>query len=499
MLTAAVLLLSTSSASARPALRIGSKTFTESVILGELARLITGDCHGSASTHRREIGGSRVLFEALKRGDIDLYPEYLGTITQSLMPQDSQLTPDAWLASQDLRRSEPLGFENGYGLAMREDVAARLRIRKLSDLRRHPTLRYGLTSEFIHREDGFRALVAHYGLQVKEPAGMMHQVAYRAIASDRVQVMDVYTTDGELASYQLRILEDDQGFFPSYDAVWLYRAKLTTSAPRCLRALEQVSGRISATMMQRTNAGAQGQAQAATRLAQELSAALDLGAGSLTGVASTLSRRLYERTLEHLMLVLIALLAAFPIALPLGIWAAYYRRVGRIVLAAVGVLQTLPSLALLVLLVPILGVGTGPAVVALFLYALLPIVKNTQLGLLGIDRRTRESAAVLGLTPFDQLRLVELPLALPDIFAGLRIATVVSIGTATLGALVGAGGYGQPILSGIRTAHVPTLLEGALPAAAMALVAQASLSLLERWLVPRGLREQRGRQQDTAT
>jgi osmoprotectant transport system permease protein len=188
-----------------------------------------------------------------------------------------------------------------------------------------------------------------------------------------------------------------------------------------------------------------------------------------------------------------ALLLALALALPLGVWAARRPGVGRVLLSAVGVVQTIPSLALLVFMIPLLGIGARPAVAALALYGLLPIVRNTHAGLTTIDPALLESARSLGLPSWARLWSIELPLASPAILAGVKTSAVIAVGTATLGALVGAGGYGQPILTGIRLASVPLILEGAVPAAALALLVQGLFDALERLLVPRGLRRARAR------
>jgi osmoprotectant transport system permease protein len=144
-----------------------------------------------------------------------------------------------------------------------------------------------------------------------------------------------------------------------------------------------------------------------------------------------------------------------------------------------------------VFMIPLLGIGGRPAIVALFLYSLLPIVRNTYAGLNDIPSSLRESAEALGLTPFARLRLIELPMAARSILAGIKTAAVINVGTATLGALIGAGGYGQPILTGIRRDDVGMILEGAIPAAILALAVQGAFELAERFLVARGLRLKR--------
>jgi len=172
----------------------------------------------------------------------------------------------------------------------------------------------------------------------------------------------------------------------------------------------------------------------------------------------------------------------------LGILSAASRHAGQAILGVVSVIQTIPSLALLVFMIPILGIGEAPAIVALFFYSLLPIVRNTYTGLHDISTPLRESAEALGLSPFLRLKLIYLPLASRTIMAGVKTSVVINIGTATLGALIGAGGFGQPILTGIRLDDLGLILEGAVPAALMALLAQGLFELADRWLVPKGLR-----------
>jgi osmoprotectant transport system permease protein len=201
-----------------------------------------------------------------------------------------------------------------------------------------------------------------------------------------------------------------------------------------------------------------------------------------------MAARLLRRTAEHLKLTFLSLAAAILIALPLGIAAARRPTLGQMILALVSIVQTIPSLALLVFLIPILGIGAPPAIAALFLYSLLPIVRNTASGLANIPLSIHNSAVALGLTPMRRLKLVEIPMASPAILAGMKTAAVINVGTATLGALIGAGGYGQPILTGIRLDNFNLILEGAVPAALLALIVQWLFELAEHYLVPHGLR-----------
>ena len=488
----ALVALALAAAGGAPQVRVASKEFTESVVLGELARQLA-EAAGAKAEHRRALGGTRVLWEALIRGDVDVYPDYTGTLAREILGGRVDASEEALraeLAARGVGITRSLGFEDTYALGMRRDVAARLGIRRISDLARHPSLRLGFTSEFMDRGDGWPALRFRYGLPQREVRGLAHDLAYRALAEGQIDVTDLYSTDAELRRQDLAVLEDDRRAFPEYRAVLVHRLDLPDRAPTALAAMRRLEGAISAQEMIAMNARAQLDGEpvevvAASFLRERLGLVVAVRVDSAAA-------RILARTGEHLALVGAALLGALLAALPLGIWAAARPAAGRLVLAAVGIVQTIPSLALLVFMIPLLGIGARPAVAALFLYGLLPIVRNTHAGLTGIAPELRESARSLGLGSWARLRLVELPLAAPAILAGVKTSAVIAVGTATLGALIGAGGYGQPILTGIRLASVPLILEGAVPAAILALLVQEAFDGLERVLVPRGLRAGRG-------
>lgn len=493
---ALLLLLPVVLAGARPAapeVVVGSKKFTESVILGEVARQLVAAA-GVEARHRSELGGTRVLWNALLAGDVDVYPEYTGTLVQEILAAEAATAAglDSLLARQGVRMTPPLGFNNTYALGMRAAQAERLGIRTISDLRQHPALRLGFSNEFMDRADGWPGLRGHYALPHADVRGLDHDLAYRGLAGGTLDVTDLYATDAEIAAYDLRVLEDDRGFFPDYHAVLLYRADLAARAPGAVAALHRLAGRISDEAMIRMNARARLDGQPERGVAAGFLREAFGQAGPAGPAGATWVRRVAQRTREHLTLVLVSLLAAIVVALPLGVVAARRPRTGQVILGVVGVLYTIPSLALLVFMIPLLGIGGPPAVVALFLYSLLPIVRNTHAGLRGIPPELLASADALGLPPGARLRRVELPLALPSILAGIKTSAVINIGTATLGALIGAGGYGQPILTGIRLADTSLILEGAVPAALLALAAQGLFDLVERFAVSPGLRADAG-------
>ncbi|MGH8126367.1 MAG: ABC transporter permease subunit, partial [Rhodanobacteraceae bacterium] len=272
------------------------------------------------------------------------------------------------------------------------------------------------------------------------------------------------------------------GYFPRYSAVYLYRLELDQRAPRFVAALNGLAGTIDAKQMRSMNKAVQIDGQNATAVATQF-----------LGVEANSSRRAFwnqlaRYTLQHLALVGISMLLAIALAVPLGVVAAHWRRLGQAVIGMTGILQTVPSLAMFVFMIPLFGIGAEPAIAALFLYSLLPIVRNTHAGLTGIQPSLLESAAALGLPPRVRLWRVELPLALRSILAGVKISVVINVGTATLGALIGAGGYGQPILTGIRLDDIALIMQGAIPAALLALAMQGVFELIERALTPRGLR-----------
>ncbi|WPL16953.1 Glycine betaine/carnitine/choline transport system permease protein OpuCB [Thiorhodovibrio winogradskyi] len=493
-----VLVLGLLGACSRPddEILIGSKKFTEGIILGEVLQGLVAEA-GLPVRHRRALGGTRIVFNALVNGEIDAYVDYTGTLLHEILPEEGanlgqspsqspSQSLEARLAARGIRLAGSLGYQNNYALGMPEARAASLGIARISDLLDHPELRFRFGNEFMDRADGWAGLRSFYGLPQTDVRGLEHELAYRALASGEADLTDLYTTDAEIAHYQLRPLRDDRDWFTQYDAVLLYRADLARRSPDAVVALQRALGLIDAARMTAMNAAVQLEGRSEQQVAGEL-LRKRLGVETQTHTRS-LASRLAQRTLEHVTLVGVSLFAAVLVAIPLGLAAAHRPRLGQLLLATVGIAQTIPALALLVLMIPFFGIGAGPALVALFLYSLLPIVRNTHAGINGIPTAMIESADALGLPPSARLRLVEIPLALPTILAGIKTAAVINVGAATLGALIGAGGYGQPILAGIRLDDLGLILEGALPAAALAVLVQWLFERAEHAALPRGIR-----------
>lgn len=461
----------------------GSKKFTESYVLGEIAKTVL-ERSGFAVEQRAGMGGTIILWQALLDGQIDLYPEYTGTIDEEILKTKDRLSEDAMRQSLEklgIGMSTELGFNNTYALVMRRAEAERRGLHTISDLRRHSDLKVGLTHEFLDRQDGWRPLAARYGLTMPNVSGIDHAIGYAALAQGSVDVKDAYSTDAKIQENDLVVLRDDLGFFPEYKAVFLYRRQLD---PRAINALNHF-GPIDERKMIALNAAAERSKDYA------YAASLYFDPATSDGAARRdLWPKLARWTGRHLELAGISLLLSVLIGLPLGIVASRGGAVGQAILALVGMIQTIPSLALLALLVPVpfLGISATTAIVALFLYGLLPIVRNTATGLQDISPALRDSATALGLEQGARLRKIYLPLASRTILAGIKTSAVINIGTATLAALIGAGGLGEPILSGLNLNDHATILQGAIPAALLALLVQGLFDLLDRFLIPRGLR-----------
>src|SRR5216683_2470062 len=421
-------------------IRVGSKSFTESYILAEVAAQIIEQVGEARAERRVGLGGTGLTYRALESGAIDLYPEYTGTLARVLLKDASLETPEAIrerLGPSGLTVSASLGFVNTYALAVRADTAERLKLRTIGDLARHPELRAAFSSGFLER-------------------------------------------------LKLRLLDDDRRFFPDYSAVLLARREMTERYPRTwARLRETLEGRLDGARMARLNAMADLDGRRVSEVAAVfLGSAAPAGAGRHREMLAELA----ALTVDHLVLVLISVGVAIVLGIPMGIVAARYRRAGQLELSGIAMLQTVPALALLMFMIPLFGIGQGPALVALSLYALLPIARNTYAGLIAIDRTLLEIAGVLRLAPMRRLLRIELPLAAIPIMAGIKTAAVTTVGTATLAAFIGGGGYGALIVRGLALDDTATILAGAAPAALMALAFHALFELADRVLVPRGLR-----------
>jgi len=502
--TALLLLLAIQAAPSRPVV-IASKPFGESYVLAEIfAQLL--EARGVAVDRRPGLGATEIAFQALRGGAIDVYPEYTGTGLLAILGEPPRRDPREVYdrVSREFRRRwgirwlPPLGFENTYAVAVRRETAERYRLETLSDLARvGPELRAGLTADFIGRPDGLPGLARAYGLRFAEVRALLPAVKYQALAAGKVDVIDGYSTDGLIARYDLAVLEDDRRFFPPYEAAALVGRGLAERRPDAIAALTELSARLDVATMRGLNQRLEVEGEPVERVAAD--ALADLGLTALVGEPTTaaeshrqgLARYLLDRrrellrmTARHLLLVALSLAGAVAVAVPLGVGLERFSRGAETTVRAVGLLQTIPGIALIAFMIPLLGIGVLPAVVALFLYSLYPILRNTWTGVRDAAPDAVAAATALGMTPGQVLRHVRLPLASPVIMAGIRTAGVINVGTATLAAFIGAGGLGDPIAAGLALSDTHMILSGAIPAALLALGVDGLLGGVERVVRP---------------
>ena len=493
---------------------VASKPFGESYILCEMfAQLL--EARGFPVDRRPGLGATEIAFAALKNGSIDVYPEYTGTGLLAILGDTTRRTPAQAFThvATEFRRQfgvtwlPPLGFENTYAISVRRETATRYSVRTLTDLARvAPSLRAGFTADFIGRHDGLPGLSRAYGLTFRDVRPLLGAVKYQALAAGEIDVIDGYSTDGLIARYDLVVLSDDRGFFPPYQAAALVSAALERDNARAITVLAELSGRIDGAMMRALNRRLEVDAVSVSTVARNALDSLGLGSGSrpTTDVARAPAGRLSawdsfvhaivdergalaRRTWRHLVLSAISLAAAALVAIPFALVLERRRRLAEPLVRVTGLLQTIPGIALLAFMIPLLGIGIIPALVALFIYSLYPIVRNTYSGVRDADPVAVNAAHALGMTPGQVLRLVRFPLAAPTIMAGVRTAAVINVGTATLAAFIGAGGLGEPIVAGLALSDTRMVLSGAIPAALLALIVDGLLALVERRTRPGGL------------
>lgn len=480
------LILCSSSFGQEKVVKVGSKVFTEGYILSELVSQIIEDT-GEARVERKfGLGGSGIIFNALKEDEVDIYPAYTGTIREAILKDtlivDESELRKVLLKKHDMLMSPSLGFNNSYALALNKAGAKKYKVKNLSQLKDFTDLKTVFTHEFIRRGDGLKALERHYGFTFKRPVAMEHALAFEALKNGKVDLMEVYSTDAKIKRYSLFLLEDDKNFFSQYLATLLSKKNFPERFPKSWAALEEkLFGKINEKMMIELNSLVELQGYSFHQ-----AAAVFLGKESLQDQGIPL-KKILRLTGEHIKLVFVALFFSILFGVPLGILATKSRMLAQFSLVGTGLLQTIPSLALLCFLIPLFGIGTRPAYMALFLYGLLPIVRNTFTGISQIDPALDESADLMGLTKREKLRLVQLPLASVNIMAGIKTSAIINVGTATLAAFIGAGGLGSLIVTGLSLNNNSIILTGAIPAALLASLLHLLFEGFDRLIIPKGI------------
>lgn len=469
--------------------KVGAKHFNEGYILGEIISQLF-ESKGYAVERRFNLGGTLICYEALINKELDVYPEYTGTISEAILKLKDK--PDitalkSKLNEKGLDISASYGFNNTYAFAIKNSLSEKLNLEKISDLKLHPSLKIGLSYEFLNREDGWINLSKVYGLP-QIPSGLEHGLAYKALDDGQIQLTDVYSTDGEIPRYDLKILADDKNFFPDYYAVSFYGVNLNHDLKNILKSLDNT---ISAGEMQKMNAEILYEnktfAGTASDFLRKKKLLTDSAHQEIKNDKSLFSEIL-PKLIQHIKLTSIALFFAIIIAVPSGIIIYKNPFISKPVLYLTGLLQTIPSIALLAVMIPLFGIGILPAVVALFLYGLLPIMRSTAVSLFSVDPLLKEVATGIGLTDYQRLIKIELPLSMPSVLAGIRTAAVINIGTATLAAFIGAGGLGEFIVTGLALNNTKLILTGAIPAALLAVLTEIFFELMEIFLIPKHLK-----------
>ena len=495
-------------AQSRPVI-VASKPFGESFLLAEMfAQLL--ESRGVAVERRFGLGATEIAFGALREDAIDVYPEYTGTGLVALLDQSpegsagdvfryvSRTFRDNW----GIHWLPPLGFENTYAIAVRAESAEADGLRTLSDLARVAD-RYigGFSPDFIGRADGLPGLQSAYGLRLEAQRSLLQAVKYEALALGEVDVVDGYSTDGLIDRYDFVVLEDDLDFFPPYQASPLVSRRLWRTRPDAVRALSELAGMLDEESMRSLNRRVEVEGDELDAVARDALTEMGLIAGpairivrEAEGREGSLGAYLWDRqeelldlTVRHVLLVMVSLLAATLVAIPLGLILERAPWGQEGIIRGIGLFQTIPSIALLAFMIPLLGIGVVPALVALFLYALFPILRNTYTGICDADPAAVDSARSLGMTAGQILKYIRFPLAIPVIMAGVRTAAVILVGTATLAAFIGAGGLGDPIVAGLALSDTQMILSGAIPAAVLAFLVDGALGILQRIVTPAGL------------
>ncbi len=496
------------SAQRRP-LVVASKPFGESFILAEMFSQLL-ESRGITVERRLGLGATEIAFQALRSGAIDVYPEYSGTGLVAILDQTPEGTPEqvfrtvsrAFRERWGIHWLPPLGFENTYAIAVRPTSAESDSLRSLSDLAEvAPEYVGGFSPDFIGRSDGLPGLEGAYGLRLREVRSLLQAVKYEAVSRGEVDVIDGYSTDGLIDRFDLTVLTDDLEFFPPYQAAAVVGRNLWQARPDAVRALSELSGTLDEELMRRLNRRVEVDGEEFASVARDALTEIGLVGGPAVRIVTddavtetSLGTYLWEHreqtaalTGRHLLLVIVSLLAACLVAIPLGLVLDKTERRAEVVIRGVGLFQTIPSIALLAFMIPMLGIGVVPALVALFLYSLFPILRNTYTGIRDADPAAIDSARSLGMTNSQILRYIRFPLAVPIIMAGVRTAAVITVGTATLAAFIGAGGLGDPIVAGLALSDTQMILSGALPAAILAFLVDGALGVLERVVTPAGL------------
>jgi osmoprotectant transport system permease protein len=473
-------------------IRIGSKIFTEGYVLAEiLAQHL--EAQGLAVKRLGGLGATGITEQAMKSGEMDLVVDYTGSISQAFLGHSKKL------AFQDLQQKlkpfgfimgRPLGFNNTYGIAVRKEWIDEYKIHKLSQLtewlkdKSDKKIKAAFTPEFTNRPENWPQLKNFYALENIQVLQMDHQLAYESLAHLKVDLMEAYTTDAKLKHYKLKVLDDDQKFFPRFDAVILANAKWVKKNAETWAHLQKLEGLFSDEVMTELNGQADLEKKSIASIARNfLSEKFKKNLPEAPSRISSIQRFLNELIpafVRHLILVIVPCFLASLVAIPLAYFSLKFLRFAHVFASLATLAQTIPGLALLALLIPFLGIGLLPALTTLFLFALLPLYLSTLNGFRSLPQTLHLTCQTLDIKGWFKFRIVEWPMVKPSFLSGLETALISTVASATLAALIGAGGLGQKIIAGLALNDHQTILEGAVPASLLALLIQFFFSWMRK-------------------
>lgn len=480
-------------------IKIGGKVFTEQNILVDLLKIYLED-KGYKIQTQKNLGGTFVAYEALKNGNLDMYVEYSGTSYHSIFKQKdilSEKETHQWLKTAFAREKiylfKGLGFSNSYALLV-PDSSKHKTIKDLIDNSKN--LSIGFEHEFLTRPDGYDNLLEAYGLKFKNTKTMNVGLMYEALKTQQLNVGVGYTTDGRNKAYNLKVLEDNLNYFPKYKAEIIARQDVLNSHENLQSELMALTGQINHEDMTQMNYEVDALKKSSNLVARNflyeknlISFSSSKVSKGFLGLKSHEIRLVKNKLLEHIRICLIALAVSLVLGFSLGTLAFEYKPLKSIVFTFVNLMQTIPSLALFGFLIPFMGIGFYPAMAALVLYSILPLVHNVYIGLSEVDQDIIESCQAIGMSRKQILTQVRIPMAMPTLGAGLRTCTVIIIGTATVAAFIGAGGLGELIFQGISSLNHRMILLGAVPAALLALLADILVHFTMSRLTSPGLKK----------
>lgn len=485
-------------------IRIGSRDFPESVLVAEILSTSIEKFTDYKVDRKFHLGGVKVCLAAMQSNNLDIYPDYTGSLIHNVLGEHDRnqylvnYIKMALNEKYDFSITESLGFENSFVLAVRKSFAKKYNLETLSDLASllssnkelAQNIRVAFKHSFLKRPDGYKMLQDIYAFDFQKLMALEYNIAYQNLKENRIDVIDAFSTDSRLKDPELTALKDDRNALIPYSSVYVYRNKLKQNFPEIMKIQKLLDESLTNEKMLELNSRIEA-GEPYKQVAESFIAELEHEPGFLDlsddASLSFWQKRLKQDLpllakafLQHLRLAAVASLLASFIGIFIGIFISYRKKLAKLVLGFISVTQTIPSLALLALLIPFVGLGFYPAVIALFIYALLPVIQNTYTGITTIPYKYIELANAIALKESQILFRVKLPMALSFILAGVRTSIVICIGTATLATFVGAGGLGDLIKAGIDLNSNYMIALGAVPAALLALSVSITLTKFER-------------------